>query len=89
MVDKEELKMNICFLYGKIVSKIEFDFLYNSKIHTSVVTMEVLPNGEKQIVLVKAYDENADKIYKEFDIGSYITLMGKVEKNNIKILEVK
>lgn len=81
--------MNICFLYGKIVSKIEFNFLYNSKIHTSIATMEVLPNGEKQIVLVKAYDENADKIYKEFDTGSYITLIGSLEKDNIRAVEIK
>ncbi|MGN1300957.1 MAG: hypothetical protein ACI4U9_00230 [Clostridia bacterium] len=81
--------MNICFLYGKIVSKVIFEFLYNSKIHTSVVTIEVLPQKEKVPILVKAYDLKADMIYRNFEQGDYISLMGMITSNSVNVIEIE
>ena len=55
--------MNICILCGKILSKIEFNFLYNSKLHISLATFKIgfdnkiFSNSSEQIINIKAYDE--------------------------------
>ena len=85
--------MNICILFGKIVSKIEFDFIYNSKVHISLATFKLCLNNKigsnynKQIVIVKAYDEQADKVYRKLKNGDCIILNGHLYENGVNIEE--
>ena len=88
--------MNICILYGKIISKIEFEFLYNSKKHISVLTFELLPepkvainnNEEEQPILIKAYDKKADIIYRNFEQLDYIYLEGYATPQYVEVNQV-
>lgn len=60
--------MNICILYGKIISKIEFNFLYNSKLHVSRVKFQLMTNNKMQdIVNIIGYDKYADIIYQKYE----------------------
>lgn len=86
--------MNLCILYGQIVSEIGFDFFYNSKKHISVVSFKLLPKNSvissenNQTILVKAYDENADIIYQNFQKMDYIYMEGYVTKENVEIKNI-
>ena len=77
--------MNICILLGKILSKIELNFLYNSKKHISLVEFQISvsnpigSNYKKQIINIKAYDEQADNMYRKFKKGDLIILEGYLD----------
>ena len=80
--------MNECFLKGKIVSKIEFDFLINNK-NISIVRFE-LKLKNKSIVNVKSYNEIADKCYKTLKKGDTVFIQGKINsKMEIEIKEIE
>ncbi len=72
--------MNLCFLIGKVVSEIQFDFLLNSK-DISIVRFSIeLEN--KSVVIVKGYNEIADYCYKKLIKGSIVGLQGSLNSNN-------
>ena len=50
--------MNICFIKGKIIEEINFNFLYNKKNISIAKTKLKSQNGS--IITVKGYDEMAD-----------------------------
>lgn len=84
--------INFCFMYGQIISNINFSFFYNSKIHNSVVEFKIEINYEKstrklkkQTILVRAYDDIADKIYQLYDKGKIIKIFGKVTSEYVEI----
>jgi len=79
--------MNNCFLCGEIKSQIEFGFLYNSNEHISVARFKMLSNRDS-IVEIKAYDEQADKVYKNYKQGDVVCLMGVLHHTNIEITEI-
>ncbi len=54
--------MNLCYLMGKVISKIEIYFMLNSK-HISIVIFELELENEN-IIKIKCYDELADFAYK-------------------------
>ena len=70
--------LNICFFSGKIISKPEFNFFYNSKKFVSKVSFE--------IIKIVTYNENADYIYKNLNIGDKMEIQGFLHKDNV-ILE--
>ena len=53
--------MNLCFLQGKVVSRIEFNFILNSK-NISITNFEI-ELSNKSIITIKAYNELADFCY--------------------------
>lgn len=63
--------MNICFLYGKIISDIDFKFIMNNKNKTSISVYKIQLNN-KSIVTVKGYNEIADYCYRNLKIGDNI-----------------
>lgn len=72
--------MNLCFLIGKVISEIQFDFLLNSK-DISIVRFSIeLEN--KSVVIVKGYNEIADYCYKKLIKGSIVGLQGSLNSNN-------
>ena len=83
-VDK---KMNIVIIYGKIVSEIDFKFIYNryvkdsemeNKISIAKCKME-LTNGS--IVEIYGYDEIADLMYKNLKKECSMYVEGRMNSN--------
>lgn len=85
--------LNICFLSGTIISEPDFDFFFNSKKLLSKVsfyikTEEGFSNSQKsksEVLNIVAYNENADVIYKEANIGDKIIIKGFLETGRIVI----
>jgi len=68
--------MNICFLIGKICSKIEFEFILNSKdISVAMFDIELL---DKSVIKVKCYNKIADYCYSSLKTNMIITLEGSI-----------
>ena len=88
--------INICFLSGTVSSKPDFNFFYNSKKLISrtefLLETEMGFNGSKieQSMKIKmfAYNERADFIYKELDIGDKIMVKGFLEKDRIIVEDI-
>ena len=76
--------MNICFLYGKIISDIDFKFIMNNKNKTSIIVYKIQLNN-KSIVTVKGYNEIADYCYRNLKIGDNIYIQGRL--NNMMEIE--
>ena len=73
--------MNLCILFGKIVSEIEFKFIIKGK-NKSIVyfKMELL---NKSIIQIEAYDGIADYIYSRLKIGHKVIVEGKIRGDGI------
>ena len=86
--------MNICILYGKILSEIKFDFVYNSKKHVSVVEFKISINNQvfskkqKEIVNIKGYDELADIVYQNFKQNDFIGIYGYFNGKDVYIKDI-
>lgn len=86
--------INICYLSGTIISDVEFNFFFNSKKLISKATFVLKTeegfrnsNIDKSIQLeVRAYDEMADFIYRNFGVGDVVALQCFLEGNKV-ILE--
>lgn len=87
--------MNECFLIGKIISNIEYKFIYkNSKANknTAIAYFDI-ELSNKSIVKVKAFNEIADYCYKNLENNnkkqSIVLINGRIETNgNINILNI-
>ena len=77
--------MNEIFLIGKVVSKIEYKFIVNSKKYFSKVEFEI--KIDKQTFKVKGYNNIADFCYRKLKKYEKIFINGRIE-NNMKI-EIK
>ena len=71
--------MNLCFLIGKIVSDIKFDFILNSK-NISIVRFEV-ELSNKSTIKVKGYNNVADFCYNKLEINNKIFIFGSLYNN--------
>ena len=86
--------INICYLSGTIISDIEFNFFFNSKklISKAMFVLKTEEgfknsNSAKSVqLLVRAYDEMADLLYRELCNGDKVALQGFLEGNKV-ILE--
>ena len=85
--------MNLVFIKGKIIEKIEFKFIYsknktkNTPISIAQSKMEL---DNKSIIDVIGYNEKADWMYRNLTINEVIYIEGKLindkeEYNNFKI----
>lgn len=54
--------MNICFLKGKIISDIEFQFIINNKKYYSFSIFKIKLDNKS--ITVKGYNETADWCYR-------------------------
>lgn len=73
--------MNFCIVYGKIISEIQFDFIYKSK-HISISRFYVRLSNNS-IIQIKAYDDLADFAYSKLKKEDIIVIKGKIGKNYI------
>ena len=80
--------MNLCFLMGKVVSDVKFEFILNSRnISIAVFNIELM---NKSIVTVKAYNEIADICYRYLKKGMFINIEGYIDdKMKIVVEEIK
>lgn len=68
--------MNFCFLMGKIISNIEFNFMIESN-HISIATFKIVLNNNS-VLQVKAYDKIADWCYINLVKNDWVALEGKL-----------
>ena len=85
--------MNLVFIKGKIIEKIEFKFIY-SKNKTKKTPISIAQTkvelDNKSIIDVIGYNEKADWMYRNLTINEVIYIEGKLindkeEYNNFKI----
>ena len=70
--------MNTCFLIGKIVSDIKFDFMIYSR-PTSRVQFYI-KEKRKNIIKIVGYDKIADYCYKNLKKNNIVFIEGRMEK---------
>ena len=71
--------MNLCFLMGKIISEVEFDFVLNSK-NISVASFK-LKVGKDSNVIAKTYNEMADWCYQKLVRNDVVLIQGELNSN--------
>ena len=83
--------MNICFIIGKIISKIEFDFMIdnnkgfkNDKISVVRFKLKLL---DENVLNIIGYNNIADFCYQRLKIGENILIQGFI--NNSGEIEIK
>ena len=77
--------MNICFFIGKIISKINFYFILNSKdISVAIFDIQLLNGG---IIKVKGYNEMADYCYSCLEEGMKVQIEGCINNKYEIILD--
>ena len=80
--------MNLCFIIGKIISEIKYDFIIGSK-NISIVRFN-LKILEGSIINVIGYDNIADFCYRKLSVGDNIFLEGILNtKGNIEINKIE
>ena len=72
--------MNICFVLGNIIEKINFKFVLNGK-NDSISNFKVKLLNDSVISII-AYNEIADYCYRELKINDVIFIQGKL---NLKL----
>ena len=80
----DETYISICFLYGKVISDIDFNFIINNKNKSIAIFKIKLLNGS--ILTVKAYNQLADYCYSRIKKEDIIYIQGYVRSKDI-ILE--
>ena len=80
--------MNLCFIIGKIISEIKYDFVIDSK-NISIIRFKV-KILEGSIINVIGYDNIADWCYRKLSIDDNIFLEGMINtKENIEINKIE
>ena len=74
--------MNKVYLIGKVLSKIEFKFIINSK-NKSVAMFEI-ETIDKQKIKIEANNELADFAYSKLDKCSVVAIEGYIKSNIVK-----
>ena len=85
--------MNLVFIKGKIIEKIEFKFIYSknkTKNTPNYLAQSKVELDNKSIIDVIGYNEKADWMYRNLTINEVIYIEGKLindkeEYNNFKI----
>ena len=81
--------MNICFLYGKIISDVKFNFIVNDKNNISVCYFQ-LKLLNRSIINIKAYNKKTDYCYGKVNSGDSIFLEGYLnDKKEVIINSIK
>ena len=83
--------MNICFVIGKIISEIKFDFIIeNNTISKDIVTTRfeiLLENGS--IIKVKSYGKIAEECFQKYVKSDIVSIYGILNSNGeLEIQEI-
>jgi len=79
--------MKEVFLIGKVISKVEFDFMIESR-YISIGRF-YLETMDKKIIEIKAYDNIADFVYKKLIIGNIVFLYGRLNLDFVSAKIIK
>lgn len=79
--------MNEVFLIGKIVTKIDFKFIINSKVNKSIVKFKI-ESIDKQKISIIAYNEIADFCYRNLNRDDDVFIYGKINGTEIIIKNI-
>lgn len=71
--------MNEIFIIGKVVNKVEYKFVVNSKKYFSKVEFEIELN--KQVFKVKGYNNIADFCYRKLKKNDSVFINGGIESD--------
>lgn len=71
--------MNLVFVYGKIISEIEFKFIIESKNYSIAMFFLELQNGS--VIKICAYNEKADYCYSKFATNDFVVVEGRLNTN--------
>ena len=83
--------MNEVFLIGKVIGKITFKFIINSKnksVASFNIEMQKNKIQDKQIITLKAYNGLADFAYSRLKENDNIFINGRIEENVVKIEKI-
>ena len=69
--------MNLCFIKGKIIEEINFQFLYQKKNISIARTKLELQNGS--IITIKGYDEMADWMIQKIKKEDKVIMQGELD----------
>ena len=83
--------MNICFIIGKIISEIKFDFIIeNNTINKDIVTTRfkiLLENGS--VIKVKSYGKIAEECFQKYVKSDIVSIYGILNSNGeLEIQEI-
>ena len=78
--------MNLVYIQGKIISKIQFEFIYKNK-NISIAEF-VIQMQNKTITYVRAYNENADYAYRKLAKEDIVCIEGNVTNEGIIANEI-
>ena len=80
--------MNLCVLLGKIVSDIEFKFIFkNQNKSIAYFDIELL---NKSVIRIKSYNELADHIYRKLKVGQIVIVEGLIrDDGSVECLQFK
>ena len=83
--------MNKCFFMGKVIDISDYKFVYNSKIHNSVISFSICTLEsiyfKSEIIKLIAYDNVADYVYRFYKNDDLVLCEGRLVKNmNIEVL---
>ena len=76
--------MNEVFLIGKVITKVDFKFIINSK-RLSKAQFSIETLEDREIINIVAYDEMADYIYRNVKSEDIIMINGYIECNKVVI----
>ena len=84
--------MNICFLIGKIISDVKFDFVIgnnkyfkNGKISVVRFKVELLDGNVENVI---AYNKKAEECYRKLEKGGLVNILGELDtKMEVEIKE--
>ncbi len=81
--------MNIIFILGKVVSNVEYNFIYdkykidncNEKYKHIVIAKVKIEILNKSVVNIYGYDDIADDMYRNLKSNSNVMVMGQIDSN--------
>lgn len=79
--------INLCFLSGKVINKIDLQFVYDSKKIISIVKIELLLD-DGQVINTCGYNEMADFIYRNINKEDTVLLEGRIINDIVEINEI-
>lgn len=80
--------MNEVFIIGKITTKIEFDFILNSK-YVSLSRFRVATICDEQEINITAYDEMADYVYANLKHEDIVMINGYLEYGKVILEDIQ
>lgn len=78
--------LNLCIIDGYIATEIDFKFLFRHKKYISVAKCFI--KFGKNLLKICGYDAIADKLYANYEIGSYIVVEGSIVNSCIEVVKI-